>query len=133
MRTEAKVFAALIPFFGLLTVIYAYFTNFGEWVGIIGLFLTMLFATWIAVYLWLTGRKTDPRPEDDLQGEIADLSGDFGHFTPYSWWPLYLGLSTSVVVLGIGVGWWLAVAAAPFLVISVVGWVFEHFRGEHAI
>lgn len=133
MKTEIKVFAALVPFFVVVGVIYAYFTNFSEWVGILGLFLTAACAAWIAVYFWLAARKTDPRPEDDLQGEIADLSGDYGHFTPYSWWPLWLGLSTSAVVLGIGVGWWLVVAAAPFLVISTVGWVFEHFRGETAI
>jgi hypothetical protein len=133
MKTEVKVFAALIPFFLVVSAIYAYFTNFSEWVGILGLFLTAMAAAWIAVYLWLAGRKTDPRPEDNLQGEIADLSGDYGHFTPYSWWPLWLGLSTSTVVLGIGVGWWLVVAAAPFLIISVVGWTFEHFRGQRAI
>lgn len=133
MKTEVKVFAALIPFFALMTVVYAYFTNFSEWVGIIGFFLTTLFAAWIAAYLWVAGRKTDPRPEDDLQGEIADSSGDYGHFTPYSWWPLWLGLSTSVVVLGIGVGWWMVVAAAPFLLIALVGWTMEHFRGQRAI
>lgn len=133
MKTEVKVFAVLVPFFTVMTVVYAYFTNLGEWVGIIGFFLTTLFAAWIAVYLWLAGRKTDPRPEDDLQGEISDSSGDYGHFTPYSWWPLWVGIATSVVVLGLGVGWWLTVCAAPFLVIAVLGWTMEHFRGERAI
>lgn len=133
MKTEVKVFAALVPFFLLVGVIYAYFTNLSEWVGILGLILTAGFAGWIAVYLWLAGRKTDPRPEDDLQGEISDLSGDYGHFTPYSWWPLWLGITTAVVVLGIGVGWWLVVAAAPFLVISIIGWALEHFHAETAI
>lgn len=133
MKTEVKTFALLVPFFLIVGAIYAYFTNFSEWVGILGLLLTAGASAWIAVYLWLTARKTDPRPEDNLDGEIADLSGDYGHFTPYSWWPLWLGLSTTVIVLGIGIGWWLVVAAAPFLIISVIGWTFEHFRGETAI
>ena len=133
MKTEVKVFGVLVPFFGLLTVIYAYFTRLGEWVGIIGLFLTMLFSAWIAAYLWLAGRKTDPRPEDSLEGEIADAAGDYGHFAPYSWWPLALGLSLSVVVLGIGVGWWLVICAAPFVLIALLGWTFEFFRGAKAV
>lgn len=133
MKAEVKVFVVLVPFFLLVSAIYAYFTDFAEWVGIIGLFLTALFAAWIAAYLWLTGRKTDPRPEDNLHGEIADSSGDFGHFAPYSWWPLWLGMSTSVLVLGIAVGWWLVIVAVPFVIISVVGWTFEFFRGAKAI
>lgn len=133
MKTEVKVFFVLAPFFGLLAAIYAYFTRFSEWVGIIALGLTMLFSLWIAGYLWVAGRKTDPRPEDNLMGEVADASGDFGHFAPYSWWPLWLGLSLSVVVLGIGVGWWLVICAVPFLILSLVGWAFEFFRGEKAI
>lgn len=133
MKSEVKVFAALGPFFALMTVIYAYFTHFSEWVGIIGLFLTMLFSIWISTYLWLTGRKTDPRPEDDLEGEISDAAGDYGHFAPYSWWPLWLGLSISLAALGLGVGWWLVIVAAPFLVISLLGWTFEFFRGAEAV
>ena len=133
MRAEAKVFAYLIPFFLLVGAIYAYFTGLSEWVGIIGFFLTTIFSAWIATYLWLVGRKTDSRPEDDLEGEIADTSGDYGHFSPYSWWPLWLGLSICVVMLGIAVGWWLVVAAAPFLVISIIGWTLEHFQGQRAI
>ena len=133
MRTEVKVFAVLVPFFAVMTVIYAYFTDLGEWVGIIGLLLTMLFSAWIAAYLWLAGRKTDARPEDNLDGEIAEAAGDYGHFAPYSWWPLWLGLSVSAVALGLVVGWWLFICAAPFLVVCVLGWTFEFFRGEKAV
>lgn len=133
MKTETKVFFVLAPFFLVMTVIYGYFTRMSEWVGIIGLFLTALFSLWIAGYLWMAGRKTDLRPEDNLDGEIADLSGDYGHFAPYSWWPLWLGLAISVAVLGVAVGWWLVIVAAPFLVLAILGWTFEFFRGEKAV
>ena len=133
MRSEAKVFAYLVPFFLLVGAIYAYFTGLSEWVGILGLLLTGVMTGFVAWFFWLSGRTVDARPEDDLEGEIADQSGDFGHFAPYSWWPLWLGLSTTVVVLGIGVGWWLTVVATPFLVVSILGWTFEYFRGEKAI
>lgn len=133
MKAEVKVFAYLVPFFALATALYAYFTEPKEWVGIIGLLLTMLFTAFIAFYLWVTGRKTDARPEDDLQGEIADLSGDYGHFAPYSWWPLWLGLSISAVALGLAVGWWLLICATPFLLVAILGWTFEFFRGAKAV
>ena len=133
MKAEVKVFAYLVPFFALATALYAYFTEHKEWVGIIGLLLTMLFTAFIAFYLWVTGRKTDARPEDDLQGEIADLSGDYGHFAPYSWWPLWLGLSISAVALGLAVGWWLLICAVPFLFVAILGWTFEFFRGAKAV
>lgn len=133
MRAEVRVFAYLVPFFALMTVIYAYFTNMSEWVGIVGLLLTTFFTSFIAFYLWMTGRKTDSRPEDNLQGEIADAAGDFGHFAPYSWWPLWLGLSVSVTALGLAVGWWLLICAVPFLLVSILGWTYEFFRGEKAV
>lgn len=133
MRAEVKVFASLVPFFALMTVIYAWFTDPNEWVGIIGLLLTMLFSAWIAFYLWLAGRKTDLRPEDNLEGEVADIVGDYGHFAPYSWWPLWLGLSVAAVALGLAVGWWLFICAVPFAVISILGWTFEFFRGPKAV
>lgn len=133
MRSEAKVFAYLVPFFLLVGAIYAYFTGLSEWVGILALLLTGVMTGFVAWFFWLSGRTVDARPEDDLEGEIADQSGDFGHFAPYSWWPLWLGLSTTVVVLGIAVGWWLTVVATPFLVVSILGWTFEYFRGEKAV
>ncbi|MFX0537304.1 cytochrome c oxidase subunit 4 [Ornithinimicrobium sp. Y1847] len=131
MKAEAKLFAYLVPFFLLVGGIYTYFTD--EWVGIMGLFLTAALCGFVAWFFWLSGKNVDPRPEDNLEGEIADQSGDYGHFAPYSWWPLWLGLSTSVVVLGVGVGWWLVVVAAPFLIISIVGWTMEFFHGEKAV
>ena len=133
MRAESKLFAYLIPFFLVMSGIYAYFTGFGEWVGIVGLLLTSMMCAFVAWTFWMYGRKVDARPEDDLDGEIADQSGDYGHFAPYSWWPLWLGLATSAVVLGIGVGWWIVVVAAPFLIWAVLGWTLEFFRGERAV
>ena len=44
-----------------------------------------------------------------------------------------VALSTSLVVLGIGVGWWITVCAAPFLIWSIIGWTMEYFHGDHAV
>lgn len=131
MKTEAKLFLSLVPFFAIVGGIYAYFSD--EWVGIMALLLTSLMSAFVAWFFWLSGKNVDPRPEDDLEGEIRDQEGAYGHFAPYSWWPLWLGLSTALVILGIGLGWWLVVVAAPFLLISLVGWTLEYFHGDVAV
>ncbi|MGB3185203.1 MAG: cytochrome c oxidase subunit 4 [Ornithinimicrobium sp.] len=133
MQAETKLFAILIPFFVVMTIVYAYFTGLGEWVGIVGLLLTACLCGFVAFYLWLTARKIDERPEDRLDGEIAEASGDYGFFSPHSWWPLWLGLASATLFLGVAVGWWLFVIAAPFAVLATIGWTFEYFRGEHAV
>ncbi|MGB5953750.1 MAG: cytochrome c oxidase subunit 4 [Ornithinimicrobium sp.] len=133
MQAETKLFAILIPFFVVMSVIYAYFTGLGEWVGIVGLVLTACLCGFVAFYLWLTARKIDERPEDRLDGEIAEASGDYGFFSPHSWWPLWLGLASAVLFLGVAVGWWLFIIAAPFAIWATIGWTFQYFRGEHAV
>lgn len=133
MKVEAKLFAFLVPFFLIVAGTYTYFTGVSEWVGIVGLLLTAVMCAFVAWFLWYSGRKVDARPEDDLDGEISDQSGDYGHFAPYSWWPLWLALAISIVTTGIGVGWWLVVVATPFLIWSVIGWTMEFFHGEKAV
>lgn len=133
MRTETKVFLALVPFFLIVGGIYAWQTEPIEWTGSIALILTGVMCGFVAWFFWLSGKTIDARPEDNLDGEIADQSGDYGHFAPYSWWPLFLGLSVTVMVTGIGVGWWLFVVAVPFVALSAIGWSLEYFHGDKAI
>ncbi|WP_109473004.1 cytochrome c oxidase subunit 4 [Ornithinimicrobium cavernae] len=133
MRVETKLFYWLLAFFVIVAAVYTYFTGFTEPVGAVGLLLTAIMCAMIAWYLGKTGRKLDLRPDDNEDGEIADQAGPYGHFSPHSWWPLWLGLSGAAVFLGVAIGWWMVLIAAPFLAISTVGWVFEYFRGEHAV
>lgn len=133
MKAETKLFAVLIPFFVVLAVIYAYFTGGKEWVGIVGITLTAALCGFIAFYLWMTSRKLDERPEDRLDGEIAEQAGDYGFFSPHSWWPLWLGLSCAALFLGVAIGWWMVIISAPLVALATVGWTFEYFRGEKAV
>ena len=132
MKTEVKVFAALVPFFLLVSAIYAYFTNFSEWVGIIGLFLTAMAAAWIAVYLWLQGRRTDPRPEDNPVSDVDEHAGELGVYSPHSWWPLVLGFAVALVFAGVAVGWWMVGIGFAVALIGLVGQTYEFSRGPHA-
>ena len=75
----------------------------------------------------------DPRPEDRKDGEIADGAGELGFFPPYSWWPMWCGLTLAVIVYGTALGlWWLLIIGGALGALALSGWVFEYYRGEHA-
>jgi hypothetical protein len=46
--------------------------------------------------------------------------------------PLAVAASASVTALGTVFGWWLAITGVFFLLLSVTGFVFEFYRGDHA-
>lgn len=132
MKVETWLFSAGAMFFAPIAIIYGFVTRWHEPVGAAALFLTAGLAALIGLYFFFTSRRIDPRPEDDPQGEIHQGSGVYGEFAPQSWWPLPLALSGALCFAGLAVGWWLFFIGAGLGAISVVGWVFEFYRGEHA-
>lgn len=113
--------------------IYGFFTHWNEPVGAVVFYLTGLASMLIGGFLWWTGRRLDPRPDDNPHGEQDEVEGDYGFFSPHSWWPLFLAASLAVLTLGLAIGWWLVLLALPFVAISTLGWVFEYFRGDQSI
>jgi hypothetical protein len=81
----------------------------------------------------LTRRKLEVDPSDDPLGEIDDLSGEYGFFSPHSWQPLFLALAAATCFLGLAVGWWLFIIGVFFAIPAVVGWTFEYWKGPHAL
>ena len=136
MKTEYKLFLYLGFFFIPLGPIYLWweltFTQGDDLVGFIALVLTALLALLIAFYLRVTARQFTNRPEDNPSALISEQEGDYGFFTPYSWWPLWLGGSAAICFAGLAVGWWLFIIGAGFGIMSICGWTFEHFKGEYA-
>jgi len=133
MKVEYKVFVIIGGFFTIAGLIYGFFTDWREPVGAFGLFLATGLSSLIAFYLWETGRKLDPRPEDDPLAPISAAEGEYGFFSPHSWWPLAVGFSTAVVFLGLAVGWWLAIIGIFLAALATIGWTYEYFRGENAV
>lgn len=133
MKNEYNLFLLLAVFFAPVGLAYGIFTDWREPVGPAGLFLSAGLGLMVAFYLRVTGRRLPERPEDNPGGEIDDLEGEYGFFSPHSWWPLPLAGAAAVCFLGLAVGWWLFIIGAAFGVVALVGWTFEYFKGPHAV
>ncbi|GAB3266826.1 cytochrome c oxidase subunit 4 [Arthrobacter pigmenti] len=132
MKVETFLFSLYVFFFVPVGTIYGFVTGWSEWVGILGLILIGGLAGMITFYLGFAGRRIGARPEDRLDGEIHEGAGEQGHFSPWSWWPLILGLACATAFLGLAVGWWIFYIAAVLGVVALIGWVYEYSRGVHA-
>ncbi|GAB2752871.1 cytochrome c oxidase subunit 4 [Nocardioides salsibiostraticola] len=137
MKAEAWVFgittAFLVPVTPAYWLITASSEEGGDWTGTSALTMTMLLALMMTLYLGFHAKKMDPRPEDRQDAEIADGAGELGFFPPYSWWPLWCGLTLMVMVFAIAfLAWWLFIMGAIVGAVALSGLVFEYYRGEHA-
>ncbi|CAN5488904.1 cytochrome c oxidase subunit 4 [soil metagenome] len=139
MKAEAWIFGITTVFLVLVTPAYWFVTdsdgfgNTGDWTGTSALVMTTLLTLMITLYLGFHARKMDARPEDRKDGEIADGAGELGFFPPYSWWPLWCGLTLAVIVYGVAAAaWWLFIIGAVLGAVALSGLVFEYYRGEHA-
>jgi len=100
--------------------------------GTVALIMTTLLCALLGFYLSVVAKQIPPRPEDRNNAEIADGAGELGFFPPYSWWPLFVGLSLAIVVVGVVIGWWLFIIGCVLLAGMVIGWVYEYYIGVHA-
>lgn len=130
MKIEGWLFASGFFFFAIAAVIYGILA--AEPVGTVALAFTAGLAFLVGYYLLFTARRIDPRPEDSLTAEIADGAGELGFYSPHSWWPLPVAFFAAVSFLGIVIGWWLFIIGAIGGGLSVIGLVFEYYRGEPA-
>ncbi|WP_353950331.1 cytochrome c oxidase subunit 4 [Knoellia sp. S7-12] len=134
MLAMERIFWIFGGFAAVVAVIYGFWSDFTEPVGVVGLTVGALLGFMIAGYLNITRRKLDGvPPEDDPLGEISDIAGDYGFFSPYSWWPLWLAASCALIFLGLAIGWWLVALGTFFVIPALVGWVFEYWKGPHAL
>jgi hypothetical protein len=137
MRAVERIGVVVAVFTFSMAVIYGAWTastDFGlEYVGVMTLTLTGLLGLMIAWYLWMTRRRLDVDPSDDPLGDVEEIQGEYGFFSPYSWQPLFLGAAAATCFLGLAVGWWLFIIGVAFAVPALVGWTFEYWKGHHAL
>ena len=92
MRAMERIGILLGVFAFAMAAIYGLWTSSTEigieWVGVIGLILGGLLGFMIAWYLWMTRRRLERDPSDDPLGDIDEIQGEYGFFSPHSWWPI---------------------------------------------
>ncbi|HEV7168991.1 MAG TPA: cytochrome c oxidase subunit 4 [Micrococcaceae bacterium] len=132
MKVESWLFGGLCVFFVIVGIVYGIVTHYDEWVGSLALLLVAGLAGMIGFYLYYTGKRVGSRPEDRHDAEIHEGAGEQGHFSPWSWWPLVLGVACATGFLGVALAWWIVFIAGGLAVVALVGWVFEYSRGDHA-
>lgn len=128
MKMETLIFAILTGFFAVITPVYWLLSH--EIAGSVALLLTFFLTFIITSYVFLTARNMAARPEDRLDGEISDATGQVGFFSPYSSWPLWAAASFAICVLGIALAWWMVIIGVVFLLASIIGMCFEYYRED---
>jgi hypothetical protein len=129
MKVEGLIFALMAAFFAIVATTYGLLSH--EVVGTTALVLSGGLALAIGFYLLRLSSRFGPRPEDRQDAEISDQAGEFGFYSPHSWWPMPTAASAAIMCLGFAFGWWLTVLGLFLLISSAVGFVFEYYRGYH--
>ena len=130
MKAESWIIVSLAIFCALVAPIYWWITY--DWTGTTALVMTTLLCVLLGFYLIVVAKQIPARPEDRLDAEILEGAGELGFFPPYSWWPLYCSLAFTAIVLGVVFGWWLFIIGAAIGLFTLIGWVYEYYRGVHA-
>ena len=129
MKITGLFFAWSAALFYLLATIYHFVAH--EVVGVTGLALTGGLCTIIAVYFLLTAKRIGDQPEDSHTAEIHEADAEYGFFSPHSWWPLLVGFSAGMIAFGFVFAAWLVLLGVVAVLMSVGGWLFEYYRGDH--
>jgi hypothetical protein len=137
MKTNIGVLWVMAVYFFLLTAVYTVWaiidTGVVEWIGTIAIGLSGILATFIAFYLQVQLRNQGGvLPEDRLDADIDDGDPELGFYSPWSWWPFMLASGAAIAMLGFSVGIWVAFYAIPVVLIALVGWSYEYYRGYFA-
>lgn len=137
MRVNSVLFWILTVFFVVVAAIYGFWTVIDtgqlEWVGTIAIALSGILSGFIAFYLdRVFAAQGGDLPEDRLDANIDDGDAELGFFSPWSWWPIMLAGALALFMLGLAVGFWISFIAVGILAISIVGWVYEYYRGLFA-
>lgn len=139
MKANAVIFTILTVYFLIVAATYVIWNvvthGYTEWVGSTGLLLCAGLTGFIAFYLFLVVKKQPgTAPQDLLEADIDDADPELGEFSPWSWWPMVLAFACAFALFGIAIGFnfWFSYFMIPIILIAVVGWVYEYYRGVFA-
>lgn len=139
MKSNIVIFSILTVYLFVLGAVYTVWsllaTNEVEWAGSTAIILSGALCAFIAGYLMLGQKKEKwDLVEDREDSDIDDGDPELGEFSPWSWWPVSLAFAAGLVFLGLAIGFkfWLVFLALPLVIVSVVGWIYEYYRGNFA-
>ena len=139
MKSNIVIFWILTVYLVVLATVYTVWNLIEhgtvEWAGSTAILLSGGLTGFIASYLVLVQRKQGGVLIEDLDdSDIDDGDPELGEFSPWSWWPIVLAFGAAIVVLGlcIGFNFWLSFLTLPIVIVGVVGWVYEYYRGNFA-
>jgi hypothetical protein len=137
MKTNTVVFWVMAAYFFVLTAVYTVWaiidTGVVEWIGTIAIGLSGILATFIAFYLQVQlANQGGVLPEDSVDADIDDGDPELGFYSPWSWWPVMLAAGAAIAMVGFAVGIWVAFYVIPVVLIALVGWSYEYYRGYFA-
>ena len=134
MKTNIVVLYILTAYFAVLATVYTVWAHIywghTEWVGTLAIALSGVLNLFIAFYLQIQQKNQGGvLPEDRLDAEIDDGDPELGYFSPWSWWPVFLAGGAALAMVGLSVGVWVALYALPLVLVGLVGWTYEYYRG----
>lgn len=130
MKVSGLLFNLGAVFFFVVGIVYGLWSR--DWAGTTVLLFTGFMTLLVGFYVTYTSKRLVDRPEDDRLAEQDEADPDYGFFSPQSWWPLPMGASCMLIVLGLVFATWLMLAGVVFLMISIIGLVFEYYRKDFA-
>lgn len=139
MKTNTNIFILLTFFYLIVAVAYGYWSWIAspednrqiEVIGTAAIGMLVFLSGFIAFYFGKAARNFTG-PEDLPEANIEDGEAEVGFYAPWSWWPLALGIGSALCFTSLAVGWWLFAIGFPLALIALIGFVFEHSRGQHA-
>jgi hypothetical protein len=131
VRETGRIFAIFAVFFTAVGIVYWILSN--EPAGAAALVFTGGLGALIAFYMLFTAKRIPGLPEDDLEGDIASGAGEYGFFSPHSWWPLPIAAGSAITALGLCyLAWWLIILGLGVVMFGVTGLLFEYYRKDFA-
>lgn len=139
MKSNIVIFTILGVYFLILATTYTVWNivehGYIEWTGSTTVLLSGALVFFIAFYLGLVQKKQGGVLVEDLEeSDIDDGDPELGEFSPWSWWPILLAGSCALALMGLAIGFnfWLSFFTIPLILVSIVGWVYEYYRGHFA-
>jgi len=136
MKSGSRLFLWGMVFYGVVAVLYGFWTYAADgeidWIGVTALTFTTVMALMIGFFLAFTAKRLSPQPEDEANADQDEADPDYGFFSPHSWWPLALAGSIAIVAFGWVFAAWIVAFGVVCIFISLWGFLFEYYRGDHA-